>query len=420
MNRYQSIVGRINYALFIAVAVLLPYPQICLRYAVVLWFISWLLEGRWLSISNLKSQLSNWKHILPILLFGLWFALKVLSGLWAQDGDRWAWQMERYMTFGLMVPIALWGVNECYDWCKAGRAFVISCTVAVPIYILWMTILYFHPEWVDIRQLNSAYPFAEVKGWWEFVAEYISAFKHRLFFCSVELFGAIVAWFIYRKRLTVLIPALVMTLSAIPLTTSRQSILTCAALLAVGLISSLPRRYRWSYGVGIFLIGLVMGGGILSLNPRMQGYNFKAITEVRAVSSDHDVRLNIWGFALQHPEDYIAKGVGAGQSEQYLNKQFTLYFIKHGFHAHNQYLEELIEVGIPGLLLFLLAWLSIPLCAPNGARVMAWMFTVLFLMNMFTDCMFGKFDGIALWLVGVLLILFQSHPQRKEQTSRNT
>ena len=420
MNRYQSIVGRINYWLFIAVAVLLPYPQICLRYAVVIWFISWLLEGRWLKLDNLKLQLANWKKILPVLLFGLWFCYKLLSGLWADDYSRWAWQMERYQTFGLMIPVALWGVNEYYDWRQVGKALVISCMVAVPVYVLWMTALYLHPEWIDSWQLNSAYAGKQVDGWWEFVAEYISVFKHRLFFCSVEMFGAIVAWFIYRKRLAVLIPALIVTLSAIPLTTSRQSILTCAALLAVVLISSLPRRYRWSYGVGIFLIGILLGGGILTLNPRMQGFNFKAITEVREISVDHDVRFNIWGYALKQPEDYLAHGVGAGQSELYLNHLFSPYFIQHGFHVHNQYLEELIEVGIPGLILFLLAWLSIPICAPKGAHEMGWLFTVLFLMNMFTDCMFGKFDGIALWIVGIWLILLQSYPQRKEQTPRNT
>ena len=49
MNRYQNILGHINYSLFLAIVALLPFPQIFLRYACVLWIITWALEGRWLN-----------------------------------------------------------------------------------------------------------------------------------------------------------------------------------------------------------------------------------------------------------------------------------------------------------------------------------------------------------------------------------
>ena len=76
-----------------------------------------------------------------------------------------------------------------------------------------------------------------------------------------------------------------------------------------------------------------------------------------------------------------------------------------------------MEIGIPGLLFFLLAWISIPLYASKKGRLTAILFTTLFALNMFTDCMFGRFDGIALWAVGLLFILLQSDPQRDEQTA---
>ena len=79
-----------------------------------------------------------------------------------------------------------------------------------------------------------------------------------------------------------------------------------------------------------------------------------------------------------------------------------------------------MEIGIPGLLLFLLAWLSIPVCARKANRLIALLFFTLYAMNMFTDCMFGKFDGIALWAVGLLFILLQTNAERDEQTTRYT
>ena len=75
-----------------------------------------------------------------------------------------------------------------------------------------------------------------------------------------------------------------------------------------------------------------------------------------------------------------------------------------------EYLEELLELGIGGLLFFLIAWLSIPLCTKKEGQQTALLFTTLFLFNMCTECVFGRYDGIALWAVGMVFILMQCSP----------
>ena len=124
MNRYNRIMGRVNYGLFLTVVALLPFPQIILRYACVAWIISWFLEGRWLQINNLQSKICNLKSAIPFLLFGLWFAWHVLSGLWAPDHAAWSEQIERYLAFGLLVPVGIWGVNERYDSRQIGIVLI--------------------------------------------------------------------------------------------------------------------------------------------------------------------------------------------------------------------------------------------------------------------------------------------------------
>jgi O-antigen ligase len=414
MNRYQDIMGRINYGLFLCVVALLPFPQVFLRYACVLWVVSWAMEGRWMQ--RPKSLREN-RMAIPFLLFAAWYAWKAISGLWAADHDAWAWQMERYLSFGLLLPIGIWGVNGRYDMRKISKVLVVSCIVAIPFYLIVMTVLYYHREIIDQLQWKADWNYG-VSSWYRYFDNNSSILKHRLFLCSVEMLGALLAIQLWRKDRKWLAVSLPVMLSAIPLTGSRQSILTCAALLAVGIIYALPQRYRLRYGVGILLLGMVIGGGLLKMHPRMQQFNLRAITEMREVSQEHDVRFNIYGCALQQPSDYIAYGLGAGQSTAYLLQKyeehgFDYYIFKH-YHAHNQYLEELMELGIAGLLLFVLAWLSIPLCAHGKGRRMAVFITVLFMLNMLTDCMFGKFDGIALWAVGLVLILLQSDPERQE------
>ena len=417
MNRYRDIIGHINYGLFLTVVALLPAPQMVLRYACVAWIIGWFLEGRWLNIPNLRSRFT-----IPFVLFALWYGWEALSGLWAADHTAWAWQMERYMTFGLLLPVGIWGVNECYNWRTAGKVLIFSCIAAIPIYMAYMTALFYHPEWVPYPYLRDEW--IQHSEWFTFFTENISHFKHRLFFCSVELFGATVAFLLYRQRLKLLLPLWAAMFSTIPLTGSRQSLLTVLALFIVGLIALLPKRRRGWYGMAIIAAGIVIGAGLMHFHPRMQEVELSNIKEMRELSYYHDLRFNIWGAALQHPQDYMAHGLGAGQSGNYLVEKFKAVrfdgYVAMRFHAHNQYLEELMEIGLPGLLFFLLAWLSIPVCTPRKGRLTALLFTTLFLFNMCTDCMFGKFDGIALWAVGLLFILLQSDPQGDEQTARDT
>ena len=97
MNKYQHIIGRAQYIVFLAFLALLPFPQVLLRYACVLWFLLWFLEGRWLSRVHLNLQPSRYRLAIPFLLFGLWFGYKLLSGLWAGNTEAWSAQIERYL-----------------------------------------------------------------------------------------------------------------------------------------------------------------------------------------------------------------------------------------------------------------------------------------------------------------------------------
>lgn len=416
MNSYKDIIGKINYGLFLVVVALLPFPQLLLRYACGLWMFTWLLELRWLKKPTFVPF-----HI-PFILFGIWFAWLGLSYLWAADHAVWATHMERYLTFGCLLPVAIWGMNTHYNWRTAAKVLVVSCIVAIPFYIGLLT-YYYYQDWSQLYLTNPKWDLMNA-GWWHFVSENISLFKHRLYLCSIEILGMIMAIQLYLnqpKRLLLILPIM---LCAIPLTGSRQAIITLCILLAIGLLIRLDRAKRWRYGIAVILVAALTSGLMLRYHPRMRDFDYRSLTQLHEIDHTHDIRLNVWGFALQHPEDYVAYGLGAGQSGPYLvelysQKGWDYYVFKH-FHAHNQYLEELMELGIGGLLFFILAWLSIPLCVAKQGRPTAILFTTLFLLNMFTDCMFALFCGIALWAFGMLIILLQSDAERKDQSARNT
>ncbi len=409
MNRYQDIVGRINYILFLIIVFMLPFPQLPLRYACVAWFTVWVLEGRWLSKPTPVRQ--N-KTAIPFILFGIWFVWQAVSYFWCADKIAWGVMMERHLTFALIVPVGIWGVNKHYNLRRIEKVFVAGCLTAIPAYLLWMAALFSHPEWESWLHLSE--PLKYFDNWRAFLVENISLFKHRLFLCSVELFGAVMAIQIWHNKKWALVLTLPVMLSPIAFTSSRQSVLTLIAMTAVGIISMLPQAHRRLAGAGIVLVAIIAGGCMMMFHPRMQQFDLEQIQEMQNISYEHEHRLNIWAIALQNHEDYLAYGLGTGQSTNYLIDKYRQtgfdYYASMRFNAHNQYLEQLMELGIPGLLFFLLAWMSLPLCA-NGAagKRTAWLFLTLYTFNMFTDIMFGMFCGIALWAVGMVIILLQSN-----------
>lgn len=391
MKRYTDIVANGNYYLFLAVVALLPFPQIFLRYACVLWFAAWVLEGRWLS--NLQSPISNLKSALPFILFGLWYGIKILSGLWAADTAAWVEQIERYIAFGVMIPVGIWGLNDRYDWRQLSKVLVIGCICAAFFYPILLTILLYHREIIDATNWVANWDYSST-DWLYFYQMNLSHIKYRLFLDSVEILGIMLAtrlWFAERKGLWGIVTALLT--GSILLSGSRQAFISLVVIAVIALGFWLSRRMKGYYAAGIVVVALIIGGMAISLHPRIQ-----------AMDIHTDERVLIWKAALQQPADYFWFGFGAGQDGIQLMQA----------HSHNQYLQEVREVGIFGLLLFLLAWISVPLCAPKEQKELAILFTVLFACNMCTECVFSKYCSVALWAVGLIFILLQTDTAGKQ------
>lgn len=420
LQRYQSAVGQLNYTLFLLTVALLPFPQIFLRYASVAWFATWVLEGRFCSRPNQQ----DWRKAIPFLMFGGWYLWKIISGIWAEDTDAYGWQLERYLFFGLLIPVGIWGVNSRYDWKQVCKVLAISCITAAGVYLFTLFWVY-NADFFNYGSGKVALQTLPLR----YFADSISHIKHRLFLCSTEMMGIMALLYLRAdicckygkaKGYFLIICAIVIMIAFILATGSRASILSGAALLTIWLLYKLPIR-RMRYKIAFVLLACGIGLFALSQHPRMQTFDYTDLLSIRETAHDHNVRLNIWGTALENPKDYSLYGLGAGQSFQYLqNKYIEKGLIRYqNFNSHNQYIEEWIELGIPGLIFFILAWLSLPFCTKKRARKSANMLLTLYALNMLTDCMFGRFDGIILWAVWMLLIRLQADAQTDQQATRN-
>lgn len=423
MQKYQSVMGQVNYIFFLLIVALLPFPQLFLRYACVAWLITWLLEGRFLRIPTRQDL---YKAI-PFLMFGFWFLWKIISGIWAENREAYLWQLERYMLFGTMIPIGIWGVNQHYNWKQICKVLAISCVAAAGVY-------FFTLFWIfnaDIFNFELGHrPLQSIS--FDFFAEKISYIKHRLFLCSTEMMGIMALLYLRKdiigkygktKGYFLITCAIIIMIALILATGSRASILSGVALFTVWMLYKLPIR-RIRYKIGFVLLACGIGLFALSQHPRMQAFDYEDLLSIRETAYDHNVRLNIWGSALSSPQDYSLFGLGAGQSTPYLQQKYAEEglndYAQISFSAHNQYLTEWIEIGVPGLMFFILAWISIPYFNKKRARKSAMIFLTLYGLNMLTDCMWGMFDGIILWAVWMLLIRLQADTQTNQQPSWNT
>ena len=255
----------------------------------------------------------------------------------------------------------------------------------------------------------------------DFFANKISYIKHRLFLCSVEMMGVMALLYVRKdiinklgkiKGWILIVLAIAIMITLILITGSRASIISGTALLSVWALYKLPIR-RMRYKIAFLFFACGIGLFALSQHPRMENFDYGKLFTIRDTTPSHNVRLNIWIVALESPKDYSLYGLGAGQSFLYLQNKYKEFgFNRYDlFNSHNQYIEEWIELGAPGLLFFMLAWFSIPFFNTKRARKTAMMLVTLYALNMLTDCMFGRFDGIALWCVWMVLIRLQADTQ---------
>ena len=420
-QKYQSVMGQVNHALFLVIVALLPFPQIFLRYACTAWLICWLLEGRFLT----KPNKEDWRKMMPFLMFGGWYIWKIVSGLWADDLRAYNWQLERYMVFGAMIPIGIWGLNEHYNWKQICKVLAVSCVAAALIYAFTLYWVYNARTF----SLNNTLPLRALN--FDVFADKISHIKHRLFLCSVEMMGLMALLYIKKDIVQkygkivgwgLIVVAIVVIITLIIATGSRASILSGIALLTVWALYKLPIRHI-RYKIAFVLLALGIGLFTLSQHPRMKEFKYDQLLTIQEIEKGNNVRLNIWGMALEDPKEYSLYGLGAGQTTPYMQEKYKKEglneYEKRNYATHNQYLEEWIEIGIPGMLFFILAWASIPYFTQKRARKSAILLITLYALNMLTDCMFGRFDGIALWCVWMVLIRLQSDTESHQQSTRD-
>lgn len=412
-SKYQETIGKLNWLLCILFFATLPYLRQMIQVTWVIWLVSWLLECRWLN----KKNFSFPKNIWPILFLAIWVIFESISLLWGKNYFDGGSFRDTHIAFLLLPIIALFGVNENYNWKTLAKVLIITCLASIFVYaMIDFCILNLH--YID----DTFHEREDIPFYFKIFHRFSGCFKHRLYYCTlltaacillffirkdiIEKYGKIIGYFMMASCSALL-------LVAIYATGSRASLLTIIILLFALGIMLLPHNHRI---IATCVCVIVAIGAIFALwqvHPRMNNLEIEDITEYEEHIQDKgfEPRIAIWQMALENPKDYSLHGYGVGNSTPYLISKYQennlpSYVRKH-FCAHNQYLEVWIELGILGLLCFIAMWIAWPFCFEKRSisQRLAAFIAILFASNCITECMLSRLEGV-IYLCAMLLLIF--------------
>lgn len=109
----------------------------------------------------------------------------------------------------------------------------------------------------------------------------------------------------------------------------------------------------WRQTLVVLLFGIMASPLAILLVPDSVLNRFTSIGNLS--DSSTSFRVNIWKGSLQMLKDYFVWGIGTGVNTfQQIYPGYSLGGIEKAAHSHNLYLEIMLELGLPGILMLLL------------------------------------------------------------------
>ena len=396
--------GTITFCIACLTMLIIPIYHWYLPPLMILWVIFWMLETR-LIIPDLKTISFNNK-----ILFGLFilFYLWQVIGMIYSDNPHGGWRnIELHLSL-LVFPLVLILPGQMIrDRVKIllrifsiGTLFYLIFCLGYALYKS-MTLKngqwIFNPHPVEYAWLNYFY------------GSLLSVFQHPSYLSMYAAFSAfIAAEFYFDKtikrinRICWLLISLCL-LIFIYLLSSRAEILSMFLALPVYLLYKFKIRSLKKIAGFFIVIALVCYFILLPVfkaNPRFNLY----FTEESKKELSHKIlnesRLGIWKSSRNIISENFFFGVGTGDIQDELNRQYTLagdVDLKSNLNAHNQYLEVLLENGFIGLLLFLSVFGMMFYIAVKEGNIIYLMFLIIVFISFLFETMLNRLAGVSFY-----------------------
>jgi putative inorganic carbon (HCO3(-)) transporter len=293
-------------------------------------FLGWLLEG----IVNKHWQVRWHPFLLPLALYWVWNILcsllspRPLHSLLAVGDNEWP---------VFIMLMMFWTVRSTRVLQRILTGFFITSAVAM-LYAIWEA--FYGMELYRGMALDPMGSFYRAVGFYGFYLTF-AAFAMTVFFLSSAF---AVERDARRSWIRFLLP--VISFMAVILTFARSIWLSFAGIIP--LLGFVRGRKRDRYGVAVLL---VVFGALLLLVPTLRE-RATSVFDLKA----NETRINLWETSLNISREHRIIGIGEDNFDYFFEKYKVPGFYDTTAHPHNDYLNVLINSGVPGLLLFLWLW----------------------------------------------------------------
>ena len=162
-------------------------------------------------------------------------------------------------------------------------------------------------------------------------------------------------WWLWLLRIALWLSTLFMG-AVFVLTQSRTAYLALALTLALMFWLVLPGKGRWIF-LGLMVAVGIAGGAYLSGERITQGVDWltgSGVVSEQAFSLNSlESRLEVWSRAIYGLQDFPFTGMGMNTFRQVVHVLYPLFMIAPDVemgHAHNEFLQAGLDLGIPGMI----------------------------------------------------------------------
>lgn len=392
----KSKLGKIKFALFCLIGFMLTFYIFATPLCIILFVIAWLVEG------DLKRKLTAWMKNKYAWLFMALYLIYMVGILYTKNTAHGWMDMEIKLSI-ILFPVILSSEGEM-DFTKQkwfGFAFISGAILHGIYCLLYAAWLYFSDGTVQFTYMA------------------FSRFVHPTYYSMyIDLAIVLICYAITTKgkelakkeKIFIYFSAPFLLLILI-LLESKMGIIVTAFLFPALLF-----KYFLSKGstfkavatvvavLGLVVIGISKISRFNALGNVLSGHK----VNVQSVESNQ-ARILVWGAAWQVVKSSPVIGYGTGDTtalmQQYQNNGMTGAY-REKLNAHNQYLQTMIAVGIPGILL-LLGNLIIPMfMAVRRKQLVYLLFLIILCLNFLTESVLEQQAGTMFYGLFNSLLMF--------------
>lgn len=406
-----------SYCIAFIIMIIIPIYHWYLPPFMILWFIVWLIEIRF-RIAELKNIPRN--YLILFFLFILFYLWQIV-GMTYSDNPSGGWRniILRISLFlfpvllfspGLLIQKKVKTLLRVFAICT--QSFVFFCV----LYAIYRSIDYTS----GYLKFNPLTPGTGGTNYF-FGAEF-SIFQHPSYlamYAILSVFISFEAFFDSSVKQVIRVlwaVACFCLLVSIYLLASRAETLTVIIALPAYFLCKFRIRSLKRIVVLLAIIALVVFFILIPVfksNPRFSTYFDEKSKKELSSKILEESRITIWKSSFNLIRRNFVLGVGTGDIQDELNKEYNLIpennlAIQKNLNAHNQYIEILLENGVIGIILFLSIFGMMMFISIKEKNTLYLIFVIIVFISFMFETMLNRLAGVSFFSIFAFVLLYSN------------